>query len=451
MQTSDPTERILRPDERARYNMPPVPQRAPKRKGKGGSESGRIVALGALGVVAGVAGAAGIHAMVQRNPPEPPVEPVNHSTEDPVTGHDQAGSGSHGHSYSANSSQVSDIEAPSLSEVAFATSPNDAMSFNEAFASARSEVGPHGVFEWRGQYYGTYYASEWNHLPESYREQFSSHDWNALANASIHEPMEGPLPEPHEPTVTELPDGRVMISLRDATTGETVYYYPDGEVVPVFDMNGEVIAMVNKSALDEANNCNGGILSILPNGQAVVYDDPAMLKNYAGNIYNTEAEMQSASVVDPEHQSQSSDPDEQMLSYADPEDPDEDYPEGEYPVDDDPILAMVSDDDDDIDDGELLAAIDEDPVMLDVDDDVEMAILADDQDEMAYIPDGLADDDAQFDHGGADMDFSDHDDMFHDMAYNDDHLDDVDFSAGVDGMDHDMGFDDMMSDDMMMG
>ncbi len=44
---------------------------------------------------------------------------------------------------------------------------NDNMSFAEAFAAARAELGPGGVFEWNGQLYGTFYATEVdeNHNP----------------------------------------------------------------------------------------------------------------------------------------------------------------------------------------------------------------------------------------------------------------------------------------------
>ena len=37
---------------------------------------------------------------------------------------------------------------------------SDDMSFDEAFASARKQVGAGGVFEWRGKLYGTYYKNE---------------------------------------------------------------------------------------------------------------------------------------------------------------------------------------------------------------------------------------------------------------------------------------------------
>ena len=51
------------------------------------------------------------------------------------------------------------------------------MSFNEAFAAARAEVGSNGVFEWRGGYYGTYLSNEWAEMPEEFKQEFGSHNW----------------------------------------------------------------------------------------------------------------------------------------------------------------------------------------------------------------------------------------------------------------------------------
>lgn len=55
-----------------------------------------------------------------------------------------------------------------------ASGVNDNMSFNEAFAAARSEVGAGGCFVWHGNVYGTYYASEWNAMSPSQRDEFVS-------------------------------------------------------------------------------------------------------------------------------------------------------------------------------------------------------------------------------------------------------------------------------------
>lgn len=51
---------------------------------------------------------------------------------------------------------------------------SDDMSFSEAFAEARQQVGPGGVFEWRGGVYGTYYASEWNAMTPAEQSQFTA-------------------------------------------------------------------------------------------------------------------------------------------------------------------------------------------------------------------------------------------------------------------------------------
>lgn len=56
-----------------------------------------------------------------------------------------------------------------------ASGVNDSMSFNEAFATARSEVGAGGCFVWHGNVYGTYYANEWNAMSPEQREDFAHH------------------------------------------------------------------------------------------------------------------------------------------------------------------------------------------------------------------------------------------------------------------------------------
>ena len=60
--------------------------------------------------------------------------------------------------------------------IPMATSINDEMSFSEAFAAARKEVGPGGVFEWRGNVYNTYYAEEWNAMSQEEKDEFISNN-----------------------------------------------------------------------------------------------------------------------------------------------------------------------------------------------------------------------------------------------------------------------------------
>ncbi len=70
-------------------------------------------------------------------------------------------------------------------DIAVATGVTDDMSFNEAFAAARAEVGPGGAFEWHGNVYGTYYANEWNAMTPQERDEFGDHfSWNEHSAAS---------------------------------------------------------------------------------------------------------------------------------------------------------------------------------------------------------------------------------------------------------------------------
>lgn len=68
-------------------------------------------------------------------------------------------------------------------EVSVASSVNDDMSFGQAFAAARAEVGPGGVFEWHGGIYNTYYEEEWGNMSAAERAEFGSHfSWNEHHN-----------------------------------------------------------------------------------------------------------------------------------------------------------------------------------------------------------------------------------------------------------------------------
>ncbi len=60
-------------------------------------------------------------------------------------------------------------------KVGVATHVDDSMSFDEAFAAARAEVGPGGAFEWHGTVYGTYTAAEWNSMTAQERAEYNGH------------------------------------------------------------------------------------------------------------------------------------------------------------------------------------------------------------------------------------------------------------------------------------
>ena len=67
-------------------------------------------------------------------------------------------------------------------EVPVASSVSDDMSFSEAFAAARTEVGSGGVFEWHGNIYSTFTEDEWNGMTAEQRDEYGSHfNWHSDA------------------------------------------------------------------------------------------------------------------------------------------------------------------------------------------------------------------------------------------------------------------------------
>ncbi len=58
---------------------------------------------------------------------------------------------------------------------------DDSMSFSQAFAAARSQVGAGGCFTWHGRVYGTYYENEWNAMTPA-----EQHDFQMAATETGH-------------------------------------------------------------------------------------------------------------------------------------------------------------------------------------------------------------------------------------------------------------------------
>lgn len=68
-------------------------------------------------------------------------------------------------------------------EVPVASSVSDDMSFSEAFAVARTEVGSGGVFEWHGNIYSTFTENEWNGMTAEQRDEYGNHfNWHSDAS-----------------------------------------------------------------------------------------------------------------------------------------------------------------------------------------------------------------------------------------------------------------------------
>ena len=74
----------------------------------------------------------------------------------------------------------SEVQAPEAGETSHTlenglqvAAVSDDLSFGEAFAQARTEVGPGGVFHWHGGIYNTYSAEEWNAMTIEQKHDFA--------------------------------------------------------------------------------------------------------------------------------------------------------------------------------------------------------------------------------------------------------------------------------------
>lgn len=114
--------------------------------------------------------------------------------------------------------------------ISVASGVNDEMSFSEAFAAARSEVGAGGAFEWRGNVYGTYYAEEWNSMSPAEKADFNNHfSWNIIDTSSVNGTT--------HTDVTTNHDDIEIVSVEHAQTSTNV---EGGSSVDVISMEPEI-------------------------------------------------------------------------------------------------------------------------------------------------------------------------------------------------------------------
>ena len=92
---------------------------------------------------------------------------------------------------------------------------DDSMTFEEAFASARQEVGPGGVFYWHGGIYNTYYEAEWDAMSETQQAEFAQ----SLHPQVLPEDIPTDIIEEHPEMVirvhVEGEDGKYVVEIYD--------------------------------------------------------------------------------------------------------------------------------------------------------------------------------------------------------------------------------------------
>ena len=83
---------------------------------------------------------------------------------------------------------------------------SDDMSFAEAFAVARAEVGAGGVFAWHGNVYNTFYKEEWEAMTDEQKEEFVENYRNTEVVVPEYETEEYALMDEEEGEVDDGDD-----------------------------------------------------------------------------------------------------------------------------------------------------------------------------------------------------------------------------------------------------
>ena len=205
--------------------QPEVKKDVPANKGK---NIFKKVAVGAAGVA--VAGGAAMALMAFKEPDEP-VNPAPNTPHQPI----------------AEPVEFDGANVPMAHNV------TEDMNFSDAFAAAREEVGPGGVFQWHGGTYGTYYANEWQSLSPDYQHAFSNYPYVFEIDdetAPIHPVPDQVVHHDHFGDFQIYTDehGNQFILIPDFA-GNEIRINPEHLGYVVFDEDGTIVGITHDDAL----------------------------------------------------------------------------------------------------------------------------------------------------------------------------------------------------------
>jgi len=201
-------------------------------------------------------------------------------------------------------------------DLSVATGVDDSMSFSEAFAAARAEVGPGGIFTWHGQEYGTYYKDEWDNMTAEEKDEYWASVNHTVQNDDINNSnndpgygniAEGQTPQveptdpvdPIEPEPVEEPlyvdennvymnidvdgDGVNDISVIDINDNGIADYAIDT------DLDGKIDAVIiDPTITDEGKILADNIIDV--NGMEVVNDDGYNIEVNEGHAFELDCD-----------------------------------------------------------------------------------------------------------------------------------------------------------------
>ena len=155
---------------------------------------------------------------------------------------------------------------------------SDSQSFAQAFADARQQVGPGGIFEWHGQVYGTYYADEWNSMSQEQRNDY----WASVNVQAAHDEDWNPHSNTHQDIVSHDNDTSNLMATNEEHLDNDPA--PRVEVGQIVSQDGITMAEVSFDGepMLVADTDNDGVIDTM----AADFDGDGQLSEY--EIVSTE-------------------------------------------------------------------------------------------------------------------------------------------------------------------
>lgn len=154
-----------------------------------------------------------------------------------------------------------DEHVPEVSDLSVATCVTDDMTPSEAFAAARAEVGPGGIYYYHGHAQGTYYENEWNSMSAEDKEDY----WASVSHTHAEYVQEHPevVANHHQtPQQEEIATQYTLDDIEDVNISLTLQVDANHNDKPdlVVDVDGDGVGDV--VLLDVEMDEDGQVLSV---------------------------------------------------------------------------------------------------------------------------------------------------------------------------------------------
>lgn len=182
---------------------------------------------------------------------------------------------------------------------------SDDMSFGEAFAAAREEVGAGGVFQWKGNLYNTYTEEEWDAMSASEKAEFAQLVEPELPGADVANAAAAPevndtaAVTPEESKETADNNTSTDPSTEEAVS-QTVSDDPNVSIVGTEEVDGHTAVIVD---LDNDRQGDVAVIDVDDSGSLT---SPDVVVDAQGNAA-TVGELENGNTTDPTFASTDSD------------------------------------------------------------------------------------------------------------------------------------------------